>query len=293
MTKTLIILAGGASSRMKKSTTTELSEEAMSQANNRSKSLILMNDRPMMDYILYNAKLAGITEVILVIGPQGDLFKTYYGSKTSGNDFHGLTISYAIQHIPLDRVKPLGTADAVFQALEQYPELQKTTFLVCNSDNLYSPKVMFALRESTHPNALISYDRGQLKYPMERIARFAVLKTTSERYVEGIVEKPEVGDMAIYKDSEGHFRVSMNIFKFDGSSFFKHLKNCEIHPVRLEKELPTVIRTLIAEDSKAIRAIPFGEHVPDLTGKNDITAMNEYLSKHYASLDWTQKPEFL
>lgn len=293
MTKTLIILAGGASSRMKKSTTTELSEEAMTQANTRSKSLILVNDRPMMDYILYNAKQSGIKDVILVIGSQADLFKTYYGSKKSGNDFHGLAISYATQHIPKDRIKPLGTADAVFQALEQYPELQKNTFLVCNSDNLYSAKAMYALREIADDNALVSYDRGQLNYPMERIGRFALLKISSEGYVTGIVEKPEADHMAAYKDTEGHFRVSMNIFKFHGGQFFKHLQNCEIHPLRLEKELPTAIRALIDKDPKALKAIPFGEHVPDLTGKNDINAMNDYLSKHYASLDWNKKPDYL
>lgn len=293
MTKTLIILAGGASSRMKNSTTSDLSEAAITQANTRSKSLILVNDRPMMDYILYNAKHAGITEVVLVIGPKADLFKTYYGTKVSGNDFHGLSLSYAIQHIPEDCEKPLGTADAVLQALEQYRQLQKSTFLVCNSDNLYSAKAMFALREIADDNALISYDRGKLNYPMERIGRFALLKTNSEGYITGIVEKPEADHMAAYKDTEGHFRVSMNIFKFNGAHFFKHLQSCEIHPVRLEKELPTAIRALIDEDPKAMKAIPFGEHVPDLTGKNDINAMNVYLSKHYASLDWNKKPDYL
>lgn len=293
MTKTLIILAGGASSRMKKSTTATLSKEVQSQANTRSKSLILVNNRPMMDYILYNAKQAGILEVILVIGPRGDLFKTYYGTDNAGNDFHGLTISYATQYIPEGRKKPLGTADAVFQALEQYPQLQETSFLVCNSDNLYSPQVMFALRETTHSNALISYDRAKLEYPMERIARFALLKSSSEGFIEGIVEKPEVEHMKDYQDIEGHFRVSMNIFKFNGVQFYTHLAHCEMHPERLEKELPTAIRSLITHDSTAIKGIPFGEHVPDLTGKNDIIAMNDYLSTHYTSLDWNKKPKYL
>lgn len=293
MTNTLIILAGGASSRMKKSSTTKLSNEAIHQANTRSKSLILVNDRPMMDYVLYNAKQSGIAEVILVIGPQGDLFKSYYGPERSGNDFHGLTISYAVQHIPKDREKPLGTADAVLKAMEQYPQLQTTSFLVCNSDNLYSAEVMFALRTNTNKNALISYDRAKLDYPMERIARFALLKNSSTGFVEGIVEKPEADHMEDYMDNEGHFRVSMNIFKFNGATFFKHLQNCEIHPDRLEKELPTAIRSLIVENPQAMKAIPFGEHVPDLTGKDDIQAMNDYLSTHYASMDWTKKPNYL
>ena len=36
------------------------------------------------------------------------------------------------------RVKPSGTADALFQALFQFKELRSKDFCVCNSDNLYS-----------------------------------------------------------------------------------------------------------------------------------------------------------
>ena len=41
----LIILAGGASSRMKKSSSKELSKDSLAQANTRSKALILINNR--------------------------------------------------------------------------------------------------------------------------------------------------------------------------------------------------------------------------------------------------------
>jgi len=47
MTNHLIILAGGASSRMKKPSLSKLSEDIIDQANTRSKSLILRNNRPM------------------------------------------------------------------------------------------------------------------------------------------------------------------------------------------------------------------------------------------------------
>jgi glucose-1-phosphate adenylyltransferase len=32
--------------------------------------------------------------------------------------------------------------------------------------------------------------------------------------------------------------------------------------------------------------IPLSEHVPDLTGKDDILIMNEYLAKHPVNLHW-------
>ncbi len=292
MTHTLIILAGGASSRMKKSTATELSEEMVTQANTRSKALILLNDRPMLDYVLYMAKQAGITRVIIVIHPKGDLFKEYYGTQKV-NNFHGMHISYAIQHIPENRIKPLGTADALLQAIQQYPELQSDSFLVCNSDNLYSTAAFFALRENQHPHAFLNYDRAALKYPMERIARFALTKVDSDHYLQDIIEKPEPSEVEHYKNSDGTFRVSMNIFKFQGSSLYPYLVACPIHPERNEKEIPTAVLNMVTDHAKAIQAIPFEEHVPDLTGKDDIYLMNDYLSTQLPTLDWDKEPLYL
>ena len=137
----LIILAGGASSRMKKQTTLKnLSEQEIAEANQRSKSLISINPdgRPILDYLLYNAKLAGYKNIYIVVGKQSELFKKFYGSKEKDNAFYGLNISFATQHIPQGRTKPFGTADAVYQAVTQYPELNTEYYTVCNSDNLYS-----------------------------------------------------------------------------------------------------------------------------------------------------------
>ncbi len=293
MTKTLIILAGGASSRMKSSTSDHLSEEAITQANTRSKALIMIQDRPMLDYLLYNAKQAGIKEVIIVIHPEGTLFTSYYGSKSSGNFFHGIHISYAIQYIPESRIKPLGTADAVLQALQQYPKVQQDSFIVCNCDNLYSVEAIQALRFNKNPNAFINYDRSAIDYPMERIARFALTKTDEQSYLLDIIEKPSASEIENYRYNDGTFRVSMNIFKFYGPHVYPFLVSCKMHPDRQEKELPSAIRAMITDNTKAMQALPFAEHVPDLTGKDDIIKMNDYLSAHTPDLDWTKEPTHL
>lgn len=288
MTDHLIILAGGASSRMKKSSSKELSKDSLAQANTRSKALILIHNRPMLDYLLYNAKLAGFKHVYIVIGKDDALFKTYYGSKRSENLFHGLTISYAYQLIPEDRIKPFGTADAVCKTLEQYSQLQQLQFVVCNCDNLYSVKAFELLRQSKHSNAFINYDRDALLYPQERIERFALTKTTTTNYLEDIIEKPTAEITDKFKDTQGKNRVSMNIFLFDGTLFYPFLQVCEIHPDRNEKELPTAILQMIRKYANAMLAIPLAEHVPDLTGKSDILVMNEYLVTHQHHIDWTK-----
>ena len=286
MTNHLIILAGGASSRMKKPSISQLSEELIHQANSRSKALILLNDRPLLDYVLYNAKQAGYQNIYIVIGKEGELFKTFYGEHRTQNQFRGLSISYVYQHIPDGRIKPLGTADAVCQSLEQYPVLQKNQFAVCNCDNLYSVKAFETLRKSKHNNAFINYDRDALDYSQDRIERFALTKVDSNNFLQDIIEKPTTSESEKYKDTDGKYRVSMNIFKFDGIIFFPFLQSCDIHPERNEKELPSALLDMIRSFPTSVLAIPLTEHVPDLTGKDDIPLMNEYLATHPVNLYW-------
>ena len=77
MHTTLVILAAGASSRMKKSEATSgLSAAKIEKANSVSKALIGVgtNDRPLLDFLLLYAKKAGYTDVILVVGTQAAAF---------------------------------------------------------------------------------------------------------------------------------------------------------------------------------------------------------------------------
>ena len=285
----LIILAGGASSRMKKQVVLDnLSEEEIAQANERSKGLIGVgtNGRPLLDYLLLNAKKAGYKNVYIIIGEQGDLFKEFYGSKNKNNYFHGLNISFAIQYIPEGRTKPFGTADALFQAVEQYPELNSQYYTVCNSDNLYSVNALQALRETNSPNAFISYNRDAMEFSSERISRFAIAKLNDSNQLLDILEKPSTDHLESYKDSEGKLRVSMNAFKFDGNLIYPYLKNCPVHPERDEKELPTVLLNAVKEHPNTTLGIPFSEHVPDLTAKEDIAEVKAFLKKQYPELNW-------
>ena len=287
----LIILAGGASSRMKKpavGTNPNLTELEIQQANERSKGLISVGTegRPLLDYVLLNAKRAGYTNIYIVIGEKAGLFKEFYGNKDKNNNFKGLNISFAVQYIPEDREKPFGTADALFQTVEQYPKLNSEFYTVCNSDNLYSVAAFQALRNTVSPNAFISYDRDALDFPSERISRFALTKLDEFGFLLDIIEKPSESETSQYEDRLGKLRVSMNIFKFDGKLLYPYLKNCPIHPLRNEKELPTVLLNALKDHPKTAIGIPFSEHVPDLTIKDDIVTVRGYLKTNYPILDW-------
>jgi len=260
-----------------------LSEEELKNANTRSKALLEFGNakRPILDFLLLNAEKAGYKKVVIVIGEQGALFKEYYGKQLKDNSFRGLSISYAIQYIPKGRDKPFGTADALFQALTQFPELQHEAFTVCNSDNLYSVAALQALLTCKDANAFINYDRDALLFPMEKIERFALTLVDKNSQLEAIIEKPSKEKINDYKDLEGNFRVSMNVFKFTGTEIYFFLKNCPIETKRDEKELPTAILNMIRKSNNYIKGIPFAEHVPDLTSKKDISIMKAYLKLEY------------
>tara|TARA_B100000963_G_C22625415_1_gene672082 strand:+ start:2067 stop:2891 length:825 start_codon:yes stop_codon:yes gene_type:complete len=273
MTDTLIILAGGASSRMKNSIDSNLSSEKSAQANKRCKGLIEFNGRPFLSYLLDNVLKAGFKNVIITTGENSDLFRSTYDKN---KEFVNLNIKFATQYIPKERVKPLGTADAVYQSIMQYPELKNKKFCVCNSDNLYSSEVFRLLRESNYEQALIAYDRDKLLYPKERISRFAIMDFTKNYQLHKIIEKPEQGKISKYKDEKNKVRISMNIFLFDGNIFFKYLKECPIHVDRDEKELPTAIMNMISDNHK-IFGITASENVLDLTSKEDILKLETVL----------------
>ena len=277
----LVILAGGMSSRMKSKLTDvgSLSNKETQQANTRSKGLITFNsdDKPFLFYLLFNAKMAGYKDVILITNEDNSLFKSFFGNKNQGNLFNGMVINYAIQYIPKDRTKPLGTADALYQAMEQYPVLKNNPFTVCNSDNLYSVKAFKLLKNTIADNALISYDRDALKFSSVRIARFALLSFSSSNILTSIIEKPDSKEINSYRDKGGKYRVSMNIFKFDGGLVFKYLENCPINPLRNEKELPTALLNMTLDNPHSTIGIPLSEHVPDLTSKEDIGILKEYI----------------
>jgi len=290
MHDTLIIMAGGMSSRMKRSSAHDNSVQAddAAQADSKDKGMIGVgsSNRPLMDYLLYNAREADYKRIIIVTGLDNSAMKSQYGDLEAGNAFHGLLISYAVQPIPDGRTKPYGTADAIYRAMITYPELQHEAFTCCNSDNLYTREALELMRETDAPHGWINYDRDGLDFPAEKIGGFALTITDKDGYLEGMVEKPDPNEIQKYSDASGSLRVSMNVFKLSGSVAFPYIRDCPLSEERQEKELPGTVLTIAAEHPKTVLGIPLKEHVPDLTEKSDIARVRDYLAQQKIILDW-------
>ncbi len=274
MTKTIVVLAAGMSSRMKKSIDSDIDDSKADEANKKSKSLITFGDKPFIYFLLKNIVEAGFENVIMVVGKDFDDFKKQLDNLNFNNK---LKIDYAIQKIPKDRVKPFGTADAVFQTMDQIEILKNSSFCVCNSDNLYSTNSLRIIRENAYENAVLAYDRDSLNFPKERVSSFSILMTDDNFNLLNFIEKPTQEQVDQNLDSNGKIRVSMNIFKFNGLQAFDFIKNCPINPIRNEKELPSAIVNMINENDLYMKGIPIAEHVPDLTSKADINIIQKLI----------------
>lgn len=274
MTKTIVVLAAGMSSRMKKSADSEIDNKKADEANKKSKSLITFGNKPFIYFLLKNISNAGFETVIMVVGNDHNDFKSQIDLLDITSK---LEIKYATQKIPRDRVKPFGTADAVFQTMEQIPELQNESFCVCNSDNLYSSSSFKLIRENSFENAVLAYDRDSLEFPKERVSSFSILMMDGDFNLVNFIEKPTPEQVSENLDENGKIRVSMNIFKFNGNHAFDFIKNCPINPIRIEKELPSAIVNMISDNSFYMKGIPIAEHVPDLTSKADINIIQKLI----------------
>lgn len=264
----LVIMVGGASSRMKRSLESGPHKGIMEGIPHKSLIPVGKQGRPFLYHLAEHAVRAGHDRLYLITGEGNTAFVDLVAQ---GGFPPGMEVHIAVQALVPGREKPLGTADALMQCLDQYPELLKRTFTVCNGDNLYSTGALADLRASRGtPHALISYAGSALGFTDQRIAKFALMDISPEGYLRRIVEKPLEEDLPEYRDGQGELRVSMNIFSFYGRGIYPYLKNCPIDPVRGEKELPRAVGLLVRAEPESMGCIPRSEPIPDLTDARDI-----------------------
>ena len=268
----MIIMAAGVSSRMKDSSVPkEISQNLINQSNHRVKGFIQAGEgnEPIIFYIIKNCISAGVKNFYIILSDNSDEFQDYLKKleiklsiqiKFGFQDFYG-------------KLKPMGTADAIFQIMNQYKELRNKRFLVCNSDNLYSSRAIKLLLAENNYNSMIAYDFKCLKFSTERLESLSILKIKG-KFLDRIIEKP---DMKIIKNYSKKF-VSMNIFSLKGKLVYQYLKDCPITIERGEKEIASALQNMILDNKKSMIVFHLCEHVPDLTFKEDIDKISKFLN---------------
>jgi len=274
----IIVMAAGASTRMKNSNSKKkVINYKETIASRESKSLIEFGkkSKPFISFLISNISNSGFKNVYIVVPENSEYFKKYFNQRVKKE--LKIKINLSFQLVPKNRSKPLGTADAVYQTMQQFPELKLKPFCICNGDNLYSIASLKKIRLSKFNYAFIAYDSKGLEFSQKKISSFSVIQLDKENRLVNIIEKPSVKLIPKFVDKNGKIRINMNLIKFSAKSSFDFFRECPLNEKRNEKEISDVILNIIKYKKNYFHGITVFEHVPDLTCKSDILIVNKYL----------------
>lgn len=192
------------------------------------------NDEFIIDYSVYDAIKAGFSKIIFIIKEENyDVFKETIGSRVEPH----IAVDYVFQKadnvpsfvtIPEDRVKPWGTAQAIYCAKDAVTE----KFVVINSDDFYGRDAFevaakFLKESNNNEYATIGYkvantmtENGSVKRGVLSFEEGLLTKITEssiERQGDKIIASPLSGEPS-FEITEDTL-VSMNMLAFDPSIF--------------------------------------------------------------------------
>ena len=259
-----VILAAGLGKRMRRTDPQVHLETRQDTAASAGLKAMIPFDRPFLDYVLTPLADAGITEVCLVIGPQHDEIRRYYGCPGISERLH---ITFAVQQ------NPRGTADALLAA-ETFTHQEP--FLVMNSDNYYPLSAIASLCQRSSPGVVGYLRRGMLhgsNITAERLCQFAVIKSNMQGELEMIIEKPSSN---ILSNLPEPVLLSMNSWRFDNHIF--DACRATQPSARGELELPEAVMISMRKYGVRYGVVMCDEPVLDLSQRSDIQAVAEHLS---------------
>lgn len=247
------------------------------------------NGELITDYSIYDAKRVGFDKVVFIIKEENyELFKEKIGDRVSKY----IKVEYAFQKlddvlegysIPSDRVKPLGTAHAIYSARN----LIDSDFAVINADDFYGYDAFRVLSEaldnaSYNEYVMVAYKvcntitlNGSVKRGVCEVED-GYLKGIDESVIEVVDDKIRktsmiTGDVSIIdKDT----LVSMNLFGFKRdfinyivSDFKDFLDNSDLSSD--EFFLPSVVFNCIKRGDCKVKVYSTDEKTYGVTYKED------------------------
>ena len=220
-------------------------------------------DRPFLDYVLGALAEAGYRRICLVIGPEHDAVRRYFGEELATER---LQIDFA------EQATPEGTADALVAAEAWVGD---EPFLMINSDNYYPATALEQLRALDGPGvAVFGWDSmlAAGNVPEERLLRFALVESGADGSLSRIVEKPDLTELATFA---GCWGVGMNCWRFD-ARIFAACRQIE-RSARGEYELPDAVARA-RERGVGFQVVHIDEAVLDLSSRADVESIKRLLA---------------
>ena len=261
----------------------------------------------IMDFSIYDAVQAGFRKVVFIIKKENEAdFRSAIGDRLSNQ----LEVSYVFQNlhnipegyeVPEGRVKPWGTAHAVYSCMDEIDG----PFAVINADDYYGVEAFKLIYDylSTHA------DDDKYRYTM--VGYHLANTVTDNGYVSrGVCETNENGELisvtertriekynggVAYTEDDGNTwvqvpddtTVSMNMWGFTKSileeikaGFPAFLdKGLQENPMKCEYFLPTVVSNLLAEDKATVSVLKSADKWYGVTYKEDKKSVMDAISE--------------
>lgn len=197
------------------------------------KPLLPVNGRPTLDFSLEAAKLAGIKQVIFIVGHLGQQIIDYVGDGST----------WGIEPYFCEQKELLGTAHALKMAADAHPKLfeENASFILTATDYLLDANCLTDLtlrQDQTGAGIVVSLKR----VPLEELSGRSSVRFTGDFELQEIVEKPAEGQ------APSEFSGSLTFVL--PSRIVKLLPQMILSP-RGEYEIQALINQMIVDGSKA------------------------------------------
>lgn len=252
------------------------------------------NDEFIIDYSIYDAKLSGFDKVIFIIKEENyEDFKNTIGKRVEPH----IAVDYVFQKmedipsfvkIPETRVKPWGTAQAIYEAKDKITG----PFLVINADDFYGRDAFMVARDflkSDNENkcATIGYkakntmtENGSVKRGVIKAVDGCLKSITESKlaYEDGKIIATSLENGNIFEVDKDDL-VSMNMLTFDRSIFpfiekrmdiffkenEKNLDSCEfLIPIELERAIEEGKKVKVLYTDSSWYGVTYREDVPEV-----------------------------
>lgn len=251
----------------------------------------------ILDFSIYDALRAGFKKAVFIIKKENEiLFKECIGDAVSRH----MEVEYVFQditdvpdgfNIPNERIKPWGTAHAIFSCRE----VVKGPFAVINADDYYGVEAFKVLYDflTTHEDdekyryAMVGYRLGNTLTENGSVARGCCV-TNDEGYLVSITERTKIvktPEGAAYSEDEGvtytpisvDSPVSMNMWGFTPSIIPELGKTLEEffatqvqkNPLKAECYLPIEVDKLLKEGKATVQVLSSKDKWFGVTYKED------------------------
>ncbi|MFQ5400990.1 MAG: bifunctional sugar-1-phosphate nucleotidylyltransferase/acetyltransferase [Anaerolineae bacterium] len=163
---------------------------------NKPKSMFEIMGRPLIQIVVENLKAAGVTDLIIVTGPNQEQIRDHFGD---GRQF-GVKIQYTFQPEPLGQANAIQTAEP----------LVNSRFFALNANDIFDHQLLTAVLEQATATAA---DLALVGRTVSEPWRFGVMRFNNNGQLTGVTEKPPAGQEPSRVAVVGVYYFSPEIFQ--------------------------------------------------------------------------------